>query len=412
MSRKYGTYGRKIWVPYLIAAVVLILVGIGLLVLRYGRLFGGHLSENPLVTVLVWVFAVVLIVVGVWFVFYGHGRVQRMQALSRRRAAARARAERKRNIDNGFYITAIGGGTGLSTVLRGLKEISGHIRAIVTVTDDGGSSGRLLEGNTVVPPGDIRNCLVALAPRDGILEKMFNYRFENPRELSGHSLGNLMIAGLSDLTGDTASAISAIGRILNIRGKVIPVTLDDVTLGAEMNDGEELYGETTIVHDPRCIRRVFLRPHNAVVNYEAVDAIMDADIILLGPGSLYTSIIPNLLVPGVIEALLRTKAPIWYVANIMTQRGETEGYDLSDHIEAIVGLSPKPFLTGVIVNTKKVTETSSETYRKGGLSQVENDMTAVKKYGLRVVGLPLAVEDGFIKHDASVLADFIARGKF
>ena len=308
--------------------------------------------------------------------------------------------------------TAVGGGTGLSTILRGLKEISSHINAVVTVTDDGGSSGRLLEGNTTVPPGDIRNCLVALSPREGIMESMFNYRFENPEELRGHSLGNLMIAGLSDLTGDTALAIRDIGRILNIRGNVIPVTLDDVTLGAEMSDGEIVMGETALVHDARSIRQVFLRPHNAIVNADAVDAIINADVVLLGPGSLYTSILPNLLVPGIVDALMQTSAPVWYVANIMTQRGETEGYDLSDHIEAIMKLAPKPFLTGVIVNTKKIDGMPVGAFRKGGLSQVENDVAAIKKYGLRVVGLPLAKDGDHMKHDASVLADFIASGRF
>ena len=221
-----------------------------------------------------------------------------------------------------------------------------------------------------------------------------------------------MIAGLSDLTGDTALAIRDIGRILNIRGNVIPVTLDDVTLGAEMSDGEIVMGETALVHDARSIRQVFLRPHNAIVNADAVDAIINADVVLLGPGSLYTSILPNLLVPGIVDALMQTSAPVWYVANIMTQRGETEGYDLSDHIEAIMKLAPKPFLTGVIVNTKKIDGMPVGAFRKGGLSQVENDVAAIKKYGLRVVGLPLAKDGDHMKHDASVLADFIASGRF
>lgn len=400
------------WVPYVAAAVLLCFAGIGLLAVRFGSFFGsGGAAEKVVGTFLVILGAVALIGIGLVFLLLGAGQYRRSLRIARRRASAKARRERSRQ-DSGLYITAIGGGTGLSTILRGLKEISSHINAIVTVTDDGGSSGRLLEGNTVVPPGDIRNCLVALSPREGIMESMFSYRFENPAELRGHSLGNLMIAGLSDLTGDTATAVRDIGRILNIRGNVIPVTLDDVELGAKMSDGEEVFGETTIVRDPRCIRRVFLRPRNALVNSDAVDAIIDADVVLLGPGSLYTSILPNLLVPGIVDALVQTKAPVWYVANIMTQRGETEGYCLSDHIDAIVGLSERPFLTGVIVNTKEVGAASAETYRKGGLSQVENDMVSVKKYGLRVVGLPLAKEEGFVKHDAAVLADFIASGKF
>ena len=307
--RKKQTCARRDWLPYIAAAVFLCLIGIGLLAARFGTVFVSAAAENTFAAVLVVIGAASLLGIAFWLLLLGLGQYRRSKRLARRRDAARSRRERI-NADSGLYITAIGGGTGLSTILRGLKEISSHISAVVAVTDDGGSSGRLLEGNTVVPPGDIRNCLVALSPREGIMEAMFNYRFENPAELRGHSLGNLMIAGLSDLTGDTATAVRDIGRILNIRGNVIPVTLDDVELGAKMSDGNEVYGETTIVRDPRCIREVFLRPRGARVNADAVDAIIDADVVLLGPGSLYTSILPNLLVPGIVEALVRTKAPV------------------------------------------------------------------------------------------------------
>ena len=408
MRSNQWRYGNA-WIPYVIAAGFLCVIGILLLALRYGFLGGFRLPLGFFGTLFLWVCVIGLFAVAVWMIFYAKESYRRMLRLARRRAM---RAKMNRKDDSGLYITAIGGGTGLSTILRGLKEISSHINAVVTVTDDGGSSGRLLEGNTVVPPGDIRNCLVALSPREGIMEAMFNYRFENPAELRGHSLGNLMIAGLSDLTGDTAKAVRDIGRILNIRGNVIPVTLDDVELGAEMSDGDHVYGETSIVRDSRSIRQVFLRPHNAIVNADAVDAILNADVVLLGPGSLYTSILPNLLVPGIVDALIKTSAPVWYVANILTQRGETEGYDLSDHIEAIMSLTDRPFLTGVIVNTKNASGFSPGAFRKGGLSPVENDMRAVKKYNLRVVGLPLAKEDDSLKHDAAVLADFIAGGRF
>ncbi|MBR5328758.1 MAG: YvcK family protein [Firmicutes bacterium] len=402
-------YGHA-WVPYALAAGFLVIIGLLLLAMRYGVFPRVQLSLGGFGTFMIWLSMLALLAIAMWLLFYARDVYLRQRRLARRRASQRARV--KSAADSGLYITAIGGGTGLSTILRGLKEISSHINAVVTVTDDGGSSGRLLEGNTTVPPGDIRNCLVALSPREGIMESMFNYRFENPEELRGHSLGNLMIAGLSDLTGDTATAIRDIGRILNIRGNVIPVTLDDVTLGAEMSDGDVVMGETALVHDSRSIRQVFLSPRNAIVNADAVDAIINADVVLLGPGSLYTSVIPNLLVPGIVDALTQTTAPVWYVANIMTQRGETEGYDLSDHIEAIMALAPRPFLTGVIVNTKRIEGMPVGAFRKGGLSQVKNDVVAIKKYGLRVVGLPLAKDGDSMKHDASVLADFIASGRF
>ncbi len=252
--------------------------------------------------------------------------------------------------EEGPKIVIIGGGTGLSVILRGLKDITDHSTASVTVTDDGGSSGRLLQGGITMPPGDIRNCLVALSPREGILEKLFNYRFEQPEELRGHCLGNLLLTGLADIQGDMPGAIRSIAGILDIRGHVFPVTMDRVTLSAVMKDGALVRGETAIVADARSISEVILEPKLCKVNEEAIEAILAADIVLLGPGSLYTSVIPNLLVPGVIDALLSTKAPVYYIANIMTQPGETDGYTLSDHIFALARLSKARFFDAVIVN--------------------------------------------------------------
>lgn len=410
MKKQRSRYGS--WVPYLVAAVFLIALALFLLGMKYRRSFGINLPDTAITSVMVWICALMLLLIGVGLLYAAKDKYRRMMNIARRRAAFRDKAVKEANLEYGLKITAIGGGTGLSTILRGLKQITHRINAIVTVTDDGGSSGRLLEGNMVLPPGDIRNCLVALSPREGIMEKLFNYRFESPAELKGHSLGNLLISGLTDIDGDPATAVRDIGRILNIRGKVIPVTLDDVTLGAVMEDDSELYGETTVVKDKRKIRSVFLQPRNALVNAEAIDAIEEADIILLGPGSLYTSIIPNLLVPGIIDALIQSPAPVYYIANIMTQKGETEGYNLSDHIEAIASLSEERFLDGVIVNTAPLSEEMTAVYEKSGLSLVVNDIQAIKKRKLRIVGLPLVKEEGFVKHDAEELAAFLAKGRF
>ena len=410
MRRQHTRYGS--WLPYLVAAVFLITMALFLLATKYRRNVGLILPDTGFTALFIWVCALILLFIGVGLLYAAKDKYRRMMNISRRRAAFRDKAMKEAGIEYGLKITAIGGGTGLSTILRGLKQITHRISAIVTVTDDGGSSGRLLEGNMVLPPGDIRNCLVALSPREGIMEKLFNYRFESPAELKGHSLGNLLISGLTDIDGDAATAVRDIGRVLNIRGKVIPVTLDDVTLGAVMADDSELYGETTIVKDQRKIREVFLQPRNALVNAEAIDAIVDADIILLGPGSLYTSIIPNLLVPGIIDALVQSPAPVYYIANIMTQKGETEGYNLSDHIEAIMALSAERFLDGVIVNTAPISVEMRLSYAENGLVQVENDVAAVKKRKLRVVGLPLVKEEGFVKHDAEALAAFLSKGRF
>ncbi len=311
----------------------------------------------------------------------------------------------------GPKIVIIGGGTGLSVILRGLKKITDHSTAIVTVTDDGGSSGRLLQGGITVPPGDIRNCLVALSPREGILEELFNYRFERPDELQGHCLGNLLITGLADIRGDMPGAIRAIAGILDIRGHVYPVTMDRVILSAVMKDGALIRGETAIVADARSIGEVFLEPKHCHVNEEAVEAILGADLVLLGPGSLYTSVIPNLLVPGIIDALLKTLAPVYYVANIMTQPGETDGYSLSDHLLAIARLSPAKFLDGVILNNNydHISRESLAKYGEKGAAPVVNDGAAVKKLKLKKVELPLAREGDFVQHDADVLAQYLAK---
>ncbi len=356
--------------------------------------------------------SLILFSVGLLFLLIARNRYRKYLGIIRRRKAMAARSAREAQIRTGPAVAAIGGGTGLSTILRGLKNITYNASAIVTVTDDGGSSGRIVSGSDALPPGDIRNCLVALSPREGTLEQLFNYRLENPAELRGHCLGNLLISGLAEKEGDMAAAVWEIGRILNIRGKVIPVTMDKVILTAKMSDGSLLKGETTIVQDPRPIREVALEPACTKVNSDAIDAIMEADIILLGPGSLYTSIIPNLLVPGIIEALIQSPAPVYYVANMMTQAGETDGYCLSDHINAIVGLWPEPFLDGVIVNTAGISREMLEKYRAQGLDQVENDAQAIRKLRLKYVGLPLVKEEKIVKHDADVLADFIARGRF
>ena len=359
-----------------------------------------------------WGFFLILIVLGIAFLWLARDRYRRMMGLLRRRRILAERTAKETEIRNGVRVAAIGGGTGLSTILRGLKTVTYNASAIVTVTDDGGSSGRIIEGSDALPPGDIRNCLVALSAREGTLEQLFNYRMENPAELKGHCLGNILISGLAEMKGDMAAAVWETGRILNIRGKVIPVTRDKVTLCAEMEDGSQLKGETTLGGDHRAIRAVFLEPSDVAVNRDAIDAIMEAEIVLLGPGSLYTSILPNLLVPGIVDALKTTAAPVYYVANMMQQAGETEGYDLSDHIEAITAVSDTPFLRGVIVNTAEISDEMLEKYAQMGLEPVVNDMIAVKKYRLKVVGLPLVKEEKIVKHDAEVLAKFIARGRY
>ncbi len=234
----------------------------------------------------------------------------------------------------GPKIVAIGGGTGLSTALRGLKE-HGQLTAIVTVADDGGSSGRLRREMGLLPPGDLRNCMVALADAEPLMENLFQHRFNHGSGLDGHSFGNLFIAAMTELTGNFELALQESSRVLAVRGEVFPSTLEDVTLCAEMEDSDTVHGESNISGAGRRIRRVYLEPCSPKAHPEALRAIRDADFIVIGPGSLYTSIMPNLLVPGIAEALAASSAYRVYVCNVATQPGETDGYSIEEHVAAI-----------------------------------------------------------------------------
>ena len=235
----------------------------------------------------------------------------------------------------GPKVVVIGGGTGLSTALRGLKQCTSNLTAIVTVADDGGSSGRLRRDLGVLPPGDFRNCMVALADVEPLMENLFQYRFNHGSELDGHSFGNLFIVAMSEVTGNFERALRESSRVLAVRGQVLPSTLANLTLCAEMNDSATVQGESKITESGRGIRRVYLQPSDPDAYPEAVKAIEDADLIVVGPGSLYTSVLPNLLVRGIREALLRAPGVKVYVCNVATQPGETDGYSIADHIDAI-----------------------------------------------------------------------------
>ena len=218
-------------------------------------------------------------------------------------------------------IVVIGGGTGLSVMLKGLKKYTSNLTAVVTVTDDGGSSGRLRSELGVLPPGDIRNCLVALAETETLMDKVFQHRFNAGDGLQGHNLGNLLLVALTDIAGDFVSAIREVSKVLKVRGQVLPATLEYVTLGATMRDGTTVIGETSIRRHDQKIERVFLVPEQCMPVPETLEAIWQADAIILGPGSLYTSIIPNLLVHGVVSAIEQSNAVTCYVSNIMTEKG-------------------------------------------------------------------------------------------
>jgi uncharacterized cofD-like protein len=259
----------------------------------------------------------------------------------------------------GPRIVAIGGGTGLSTLLRGLKELTSNITAVVTVADDGGSSGKLREELGVPPMGDIRNCIAALADAEPAMTRLLQYRFpadgrghaafEDQATLEGHAVGNLLIAALADIEGDFEEAVRQANRVLAVRGKVVPAAPEPVTLHAELQDGDLLEGQSRIGR-ARGIDRVWITPHEVRACAEAVEAIANAELIVLGPGSLFTSLLPNLLVPGIRAALAATSAPRLYVCNVATQVGETEGFTLSDHLATLRAHGLDHLIDAVLVN--------------------------------------------------------------
>ena len=257
-----------------------------------------------------------------------------------------------RRLHRGPKIVAIGGGTGLSHLLRGLKDYSAKITAIVTVADDGGSSGRLRREIGVPPPGDIRNCLAALADEEKLLTELFQYRFRAGDGLVGHSFGNLFLTAMSDIAGDFEQAIAASSKVLAVRGEVLPATLSDVSLWAELADGRRIEGESSITKANGKILKIGCTPANPPALPRALEALREADFIIIGPGSLYTSVIPNLLVKEIADAIANSEVPRIYVCNIMTQPGETDGYSVADHIRAIDRACGRPLFDAVVVQGK------------------------------------------------------------
>ena len=308
---------------------------------------------------------------------------------------------RRRQLAQGPRIVAMGGGTGLSTLLRGLKHHSSNITAIVTVTDDGGSSGRLIQDKGMIPPGDIRNCLVALADAEKSMTDLFQHRFKNDSgTLSGHAIGNLLIAALVDQAkGDFEKAIEIASDVLAIRGRVVPATLEHVRLRAVLEDGVEICGETAIVQAGRRIRRIHLDPPNCVGYKAAVEAIQAAELICIGPGSVYTSIIPNLLVPEIAEALRLSTAPKVYICNVMTQPGESDSFSASEHVTTIFNNAERKVFDTVMVNTGVPNESLLGRYREVGQHLVEADIDRIRAMGLKVLQGNYMSETDFVRHD-------------
>ncbi|MEM8781007.1 MAG: gluconeogenesis factor YvcK family protein [Cyanobacteria bacterium P01_G01_bin.49] len=318
-----------------------------------------------------------------------------------------------RRLHRGPKMVAIGGGTGLSTLLRGLKQYSANITAIVTVADDGGSSGRLREEIGVLPPGDIRNCVAALADEETLLTELFQYRFQAGDGLTGHSFGNLFLTAMTAITGgDFEKAIAASSKVLAIRGKVLPATLSDVRLWAELADGRLIEGESNITEARGQIRNFGCIPAKPPALPAALQAIKEADYIIIGPGSLYTSVIPNLLVPEIKEVLSKVKVPRIYVCNIMTQLGETEGYTVANHIEAIHRICGNDLIDAVLVQRTLPSPYALKRYAQEGCHSVFLDREDVAKLGCRIVLANVMDEDlatGKVSHNPQRLARVLLR---
>ena len=325
-------------------------------------------------------------------------------------------------------VVAIGGGTGLSTLLRGLKQYVARpagtgadedgglpcvdapclirdLAAVVTVTDDGGSSGRLREDFKMLPPGDVRNCLVALSEDDHLLSRLFRYRFEHG-ELDGHSFGNLFMAALSDITGDFAQAVQMSSQILATRGRIYPATNTNVTLAAEMDDGSVVHGETNITASRRRVVSLRLEPELAEPLPETLEAIAQADLITLGPGSLYTSLITNLLVRGICEALVTSKATKVFVCNLMTQANESLGLTASQHLEKIMAhAGAERLFDYALINTAPISAKRLEQYAREGQSPIEADLERVRALGVAPVTANFVHEGEVLRHDYERVAE-------
>ncbi len=328
----------------------------------------------------------------------------------------------KRSLDtsiSGLRVAAIGGGTGLSTLLRGLKR---HVQppsssatasmsweqspctisdlvGIVTVTDDGGSSGRLRKDMNILPPGDLRNCMVALSEDEHLLSQLFQYRFESGTALQGHNFGNLFLAALAQITGDFALAVKMSSQILATRGRLYPATTQDVTLTAQMDDGSVVHGETNITASQRRIQRLMMEPATAKALPEALDAIAHADLITIGPGSLYTSLITNMLVAGIAEALSAAQGLRVYVCNLMTQANESLGLTASQHIERIYDHARAPIFDYALVNVAPISPVLLERYAAQGALPIEADIERIESLGVRCVPGNFVFEGDVLRHN-------------
>ena len=401
----------KRWLLVLFLGGMLLGLGAGLALLAY---FRAH--PNPFIEAILtlggsstWLRAVLFGLLGVGLIVFALIRVNRailkpLQMESGQLIDAMVSHNQRQR---GAKIVAIGGGTGLPTLLRGLKDYTHNLTAVVTVADDGGSSGRLRRDLGVLPPGDFRNNIAALARDEALMTQLFQYRF-GEGGLEGHSFGNLFITALSEVTGSFEQALVESSRVLAIRGQVLPSTLSDVTLTADLhevqtNTTRRVSGESAIPEKAGTIERVFLQPDNAPAYPEAVKAILSANLIVVGPGSLFTSILPNLMVRGIAEAVIHSRALKVYVCNVATQRGETDGFSVTDHVKAIEQHVGQPLFDVVLTNNHFPAGDADANYQYVKVS-TRNGNAGL---GTRIVSVPLVDQEHPWRHDSDLLAQAV-----
>lgn len=315
----------------------------------------------------------------------------------------------KRRLGKGPAVAVVGGGHGLSVLLRGIKEATSNVTAVVTVADDGGSSGRLREELGIIPPGDLRNCLCALAYTEPLMEKLFQHRFGGNSALTGHNFGNLFIAAMAEVTGDMETALMESSKVLAVKGKVLPASKEHVRLDAIMEDGTVVQGESHIPEVNKRIHRVKLYPEKVEAVQSSMDALREAEIIILGPGSLYTSVMPNLLVDGIADVVCRSKAIKIYICNVMTQPGETDGYTASMHVKAILDHAGRGAIDFVLVNSTPVPKELEKKYAEAGAYAVKVDEDALSKLGVGIIKADLITKTDALHHDPHKLCDSVMR---
>lgn len=383
--------------------IFIITIGILLISMGFAIVISEQMSANKTFTSLI-------ILIGILFVITGVKRIVASFVtifLPGKETKLVDKIYAKRILEKGPRVVAIGGGHGLSTLLHGLKEYTSNITAIVTVADDGGSSGRLREEFDVLPPGDIRNCLVALADSEHLMGRLFQFRFSEGKGLKGHNFGNLFITVMSRLTGDFEKGVKEASKVLAIRGRVIPSTTDKVVLISEHKDGSRTVGESKIPEASSPIKKMYISPEECRPTKEVMDAIRKTDVIVIGPGSLYTSIMPNLLIKGISEEILKSKAKKIYVCNVMTQHGETDDYKVSNHIQALINHTGKGIVEYVIANTGRIPEELMHKYAEEKAYSVELDSENVKKLGCETIKANIINTKDYVRHNPYKLARII-----